>query len=124
MSLLIVVPLASEGCAPKAKPDFDSPDSNARAAAIEQAVNSQDMTKIPQMIALLDSDDPLIRMMAIRSLERMTGQTLGYEHSAPEWQRRDRADAWAAWAVDEGYAATELAEERELVRAAQGGADG
>ncbi len=66
-------------------------------AAVDAAARN-DRSAIPNIISLLDSDDPATRMVAIRSLERLTGQTLGYDHAAPESQRVQSIQRWVDWA--------------------------
>ena len=51
----------------------------------------------PNRIALLDSDDPLVRMLAFRSLERMTGETFGYDHAGSQLERDQAVDRWVEW---------------------------
>ncbi|HRJ50541.1 MAG TPA: HEAT repeat domain-containing protein, partial [Phycisphaerales bacterium] len=67
----------------------------------------QDASAVPGIVPLLESDDPAVRMVAIRSLERITGQTLGYDHSADEPERRAAAERWERW-VSERYAPSAL----------------
>jgi hypothetical protein len=57
----------------------------------------RDPESIPHLIVLLRSDDPLVRMTSIRTLELITGQTLGYDHAAPEPQREQAVARWAEW---------------------------
>lgn len=58
---------------------------------------TNDQSKIPELIAALDSDDSAVRLTAIRTLERLTGQTLGYDHAAAEAERRAATDRWVEW---------------------------
>jgi hypothetical protein len=76
---------------------FDSPEPAARLAAITKAAETRDRSAIPHLIEMLESDDPLVRMAAIRTLEDLTGQTHGYEHSDPEWKRKEAIKAWVEW---------------------------
>ena len=76
---------------------WDSPDPAARLEMIRVAGRDNDRAAIPRLIESLQHDDPVVRMWAIRTLEQMTGQTLGYDYAAPEWERRDRVEAWAQW---------------------------
>jgi hypothetical protein len=86
------------GCAsPDKAVGFDEPDPHARLRAVQRAAASGDRSSIPALINLLSSDDAAERMLAIRSLESMTGQTLGYDHAAPPEARREAAGRWAAW---------------------------
>src|SRR5512143_2422555 len=87
--------LASGGCAPSAtRGGFESPDSAARLYAIHRAGKACDHTAIPQLIESLESDDPVVRMMAIQALERIEGQRLGYRpYGSPE-ERQSAVTAW------------------------------
>ena len=96
------------GCAAPAR--FEDPDPTSRLTALGQAVEAGDRSSIPQIISLLDSDDAAVRLFAILALEEMTGQTLGYDHAAPERERREAADRWQAWYLGQpgGQAAAAL----------------
>lgn len=77
------------------------------------AAERRDPGAIPDLIECLGSDDPAVRLAAIRALERITGQTLGYEHAAAEWRRREMVDVWLVWLAQErpaGRAPVERAE--------------
>ncbi len=87
-----VCPLVS--CGPTIRPSFDSPEPAARNAAIVAAARSGDRRAVPDLVRMLDSDDPATRLLAIRTLERLTGQTFGYDHAA---ERRDREPAVRRW---------------------------
>jgi HEAT repeat protein len=69
----------------------------ARLRAIRQAAARDDPSAIPDLIDLLESDDPAERLLSIRALERITGQTLGYDHAAPLEDRREAVRRWSAW---------------------------
>jgi HEAT repeat protein len=62
--------------------------------ATEQAAREGDTAAIERIIEQLDSDDPAVRWLAIRSLEHLTGRTNGYDHAAPEDERRAAIDRW------------------------------
>jgi hypothetical protein len=86
------------GCSlPEQRADFNSVDPQERTLATLKAAETGDRAAIPQLIQQLASDDPALRMLAIRTLERLTGQTLGYEHAAPEPQRREAIVRWRDW---------------------------
>ncbi len=76
---------------------FDSPEPSRRLKAVLRAAQERDQSAIPKLIRCLNSDDPALRMAAIRTLEDLTGQTLGYEYAAPEWKRREQVKAWVEW---------------------------
>jgi hypothetical protein len=43
---------------------------------------------------MLGSTDPAERMLAINALEHREGTTLGYKHSAPQWERLEAIQRW------------------------------
>lgn len=86
------------GCAnPDAAVGFDEPDPDARFRAIRQAAAENDRSAIPELIDLLASDDPAERLLAIRSLEKLTGTTHGYDHAALPKVRQEAIQRWADW---------------------------
>lgn len=99
--------LAASGCqGPGLEAGFDAPDSAAQLHAAAAALRHEDREHIPQLVELLGSDDPAVRMVAITALERMTSERLGYEHWGTEWERRGAVARWRAWlAGPEGRAA-------------------
>jgi hypothetical protein len=76
---------------------FEDHDPAARINSIHDAASTNDRSSIPDLIRSLDSDDPAERLLAIRTLEKLTGQTLGYDHSAPRPERSEAAQRWADW---------------------------
>lgn len=84
-------------CARSTPEGFDAAAPEGRIPAIIDAARTADRDAIPDLIGQLDSDDPAVRMFAIRALERITGLTLGYDHAAPERDRRHAVDRWTAW---------------------------
>jgi hypothetical protein len=101
-----IAPLLAAAVAGCASPPsgFESPVPATRLDAITHAAETRDRDSIPELITMLDSDDPVVRLAAIRTLERITGTTLGYDYAAPDWQRRERVDAWADWSRQNGPA--------------------
>ena len=86
------------GCAnPDDAIGFQEKDPAARLRAIQRAAATQDQDAIPELIGELQSDDAAERMLAIRGLEKMTGQTLGYDHAASPADRTLAAQRWAEW---------------------------
>ena len=90
-----LIACASPGC--RIPKGFDSPESMARVDAALEATDRGDMDSLPHLIEMLDSDDPFVRLVGIRTLERLTGETKGYRHDDPPADRRRAADAWAEW---------------------------
>ena len=69
--------------------------------AMEQAVRAGDRAAVRDIVEELDSDDPAVRLLAIQSLERLTGETFGYVHYDPSWKRDEAIGRWVA-AVNSG----------------------
>jgi HEAT repeat protein len=94
--LALALAMTPVACTPIPK-GFDSPEPAARMEAALDAAARGDRDAIPHLIALLDSDDPATRLVAIGSLERLTGQTLGYHYAAPEREREEAVERWVEW---------------------------
>lgn len=93
------------GCAPSAtEGGFKNPAPGARVYAIESAVRDERRQQIPDIVECLRADDDLVRMMAIGALERMTGQTLGYDFADPLPLRLEGYRRWKEWVVAQGMA--------------------
>lgn len=91
------------GCA-AAPPDFNSPEPAARNAAIVRAARDGDRNAIPDLVRMLDSDDPATRVLAIRALERLTGVTLGYDPAGDAASRDEGVAQWTAWCREQSVA--------------------
>ncbi len=100
---LLLTPFLLGACAlPERRADFRSVDPQERTLALAQAAQAEDERAIPVLIAMLDSDDAGERMLAIRTLERMTGQTFGYDYAAPPAQREPAVQDWVRWQRSRG----------------------
>ncbi|MFN7022229.1 MAG: HEAT repeat domain-containing protein [Phycisphaerales bacterium] len=98
LAALVGAVLSLGGCA--GVPDeasFSRPDPSARLKAIQAAAVSDDQESLRELIKCLESDDPAERMLAIRALERRTGQTFGYDHSARRGARDEAVERWVEW---------------------------
>lgn len=85
------------GCVPPVPGGIDSPDPNRRLLAIADAGASRDASKVPQLIEQLESNDAAARLLAIRSLEAITGQTHGYDYTDSDWERAEAVRRWRDW---------------------------
>jgi hypothetical protein len=47
---------------------------------------------------MLESDDPTTRVLALRTLERLTGETMGYDPHAEPFEREDAVARWSDYA--------------------------
>lgn len=105
-AVLLSLPLGA--CSqPALRADAESNDPQERTLALARIVSDDDRSRAVEVISLLESPDPVDRMLAIRTLERWTGNTNGYDHSAPEAQRAHAVEAWWTWAQEEGLLADE-----------------
>lgn len=93
------VGLLGAGCSSPAR-GFASSDPGARLDAAVDAAARNDASAIPDLIKLLDSDDPAARLVAINALQRLTGTTNGYDHAGSEPDRRAAVDRWVAWQAE------------------------
>ncbi len=96
--LALMMLLTIFGCAP-VPVGFDAPSELRRMDAVVEAAQADDRSPetIRSIIEQLDSFDPAMRMISIRTLERFTGQTLGYDYAAPEWERSLAVERWVEW---------------------------
>ncbi|MFG0251954.1 MAG: hypothetical protein ACF8NJ_03675 [Phycisphaerales bacterium JB038] len=93
------------GCA--APPEgFDDPTPAGRLQAIREAGRAQDKSPetLRELVRSLSSDDPVERMLAIRTLEKLTGETHGYRHFEPLADRQAAVNRWLDWLHAEGLA--------------------
>jgi hypothetical protein len=90
----ITVLLAGACTAPTTQADFDSPHPTARLYAIERAGAERDRTATARLVEQLDSDDPMVQMLALESLLRIEGDTHGYWHGDPPHVRRAAIEQW------------------------------
>ena len=94
--IVVVIAVTSSGCAAPSASEggFDSANPAAKLYAIEAAAREGDQSAIPNIIEQLDSDDPVVRLMAIGALERLTGETHGYRYDDDVEVRRAAIRRW------------------------------
>jgi hypothetical protein len=83
--------------APRPAPNVADPDPQVRIAGIQQAAARNDRSVLPQLVDCLDSDDPAVRLFAIRALEKFAGERLGYEYYLDEERRKPALARWREW---------------------------
>ncbi len=88
------------GCGPTMPRGFESPEPAARMDAILDAARRSDRSAVPEIVELLESDDPATRLLAIRTLERLTGETFGYDYAAPFAERSEAVERWRRYVLD------------------------
>jgi HEAT repeat protein len=94
---LIILILSLAGCGPVVTPSFDSPEPAARNAAIVRAAETRDRESVDELVEMLASDDPATRVLAIRTLERITGKTMAFDPHADEISRAQAIRRWEGW---------------------------
>ena len=90
------------GCIPESKPGFDSPAPSKRLDAIVDASGLEDDESLVKLVEKLRSFDPAERMLAIRSLQIRTGETLGYDHAGHDWKRLEAFARWVEYLEERG----------------------
>ena len=95
--LVILLAMSLNGCtstAPLSEGTLDSPNPAARLYAIRRAGQQRDLSKVPQLVELLDSSDPTERLLVIQSLEHITGSRLDYDPYANPQKREAAIARW------------------------------
>lgn len=102
-AMVVLIP----GCVP-IPAGFDSPVPGARIDASVRAANERDAEAIPDLIALLDSEDPATRLIADNALEWILGREIGFDHAGTWAQRRAEVER-----LRQAYLAGELVPQTE-----------
>ncbi len=97
---LLAILLALPSCGKALPVGFDQEAPDGRIHAIIEAARRRDTSRIPDLVEQLDSDDPAVRLFAIRALEYLTGTTLGYDYAAPLTRREEAIARWEQYARD------------------------
>lgn len=102
--IAVVFAATAASCVGFDQPDsFDSVDPAGRMHAAAAAAASSDRTALPELIEMLRSDDLAERLVAIGTLERLTGERFGYDPSASDESRRAAIGRWEARAASGGW---------------------
>ena len=88
------------GCVPRESPHIGAIDPSNNIPAIQEAARTNDHNAIPAIVRQLDSDDPAVRFYAIEALQKLTGQTLGYQFYDDANLRKDEVARWRRWIDD------------------------
>ena len=73
---------------------FQSVDPAGRLHAASKAAAANDKSAIPDLVGMLSSDDPAERLVAIGTLERLTGERLGYDPAGSPSSRSAAIQRW------------------------------
>ena len=79
--------------------------------AMSQAASNKSTRAIVPLVKRLHSEDPVIRLSAIRALKEITGQDLGYRSYEPEVKRVEAIERWQAWLVEQNFLVTQEQDE-------------
>lgn len=107
-SLAMLAVLGS--CRSRIEPSFDSPEPAARTTAVVRAAATGDRSAMPNLVRMLESDDPATRVLAIATLEQLTGERMGYDAEASELERGRAIRRWREY-VSRGREAPEGSED-------------
>ncbi len=77
-----------------------------RTREIAVAAQGADWAEIDVLIVSLDSDDSAERMLGITALNRLTGQTFGYDFAGSWTERQAAIGRWLEWRREERGAET------------------
>ena len=95
---LVVVSCIVVGCGGSKSDEtaLYSSDPTKKIEAIITSGREKDRTAVPHLIELLGDDDPVVRMVTIEALERITGERKGYVPYATPLEREAAIKDWIA----------------------------
>lgn len=88
---------AALGCLGRSETGLGSRDPAERVRAMAEAAAASDDGAVPGLIERLSSEDAGERLLAIRALERITGDTRGFDHAGPAREREAAIGRWVRW---------------------------
>ncbi len=94
MLSVVITPVWGCGPPPAREGNLHSDDPASKLYAIRRAGQGRDPSMIGGLVEQLDSDDPVVRMMAIVALSRITGTRMGYNPYASLVDRRAAIETW------------------------------
>jgi hypothetical protein len=97
MTAFALAAMSSSCFAPDGPKVVTSPNPSLKIPAIKASVEKKDYSALKQLIKDLESDDPAVRFYSISALERLTGQTFGYQYFAEDEKRSLPVEKWKAW---------------------------
>ncbi len=100
---MIVNSVATPSCAtrvPRLPDAFTDEAPATRARAIIRVYESTDATYLSNLVDCLDDEDAAVRLLAILTLEKLTGKRLDYDYAAPRANRREAVKAWRNYMAD------------------------
>jgi len=98
---ILALGLLACGSSPKRpiRPETDlvHPYGGVRTRAVLEVARQGDLARVPDLIELLDDEDPGVRAAAGTALEELTGHDTGYRAWAPPETLRAQVLTWRAW---------------------------
>jgi len=79
---------------------------------IYQVVRAGDRTMVPELFALLESEDEGVRFMAASALHKLTGKDLGFHFANTPAKRARIVGEWRAWWEEEMQNARQTANDK------------
>lgn len=73
---------------------MQSPDPLKRAEGAVIVSATRDAKEVPALVSLLEDSDPGVRLYAIVSLQKLFGESFGYDYYAPADQREAAVARW------------------------------
>lgn len=89
--------VVAPGCLGRSETGLGSRDPGERVRAMADAAAANDEGAVPGLIERLSSEDPGERLLAIRALERITGETREFDHAGTEVEREAAIGRWVRW---------------------------
>ena len=74
--------------------DLEDPNPTVRIMAIKWAGDNKVSAAVPQLVNLLEDEDPSVRFYAIEGLRRITGTDNGYDYKSSALQRAAAVRRW------------------------------
>ena len=100
LAMALFVVLGAGGCLATSETGVESRDPAKRLQAMVDAAARRDRSAVPGLVGRLDSQDPGERLVAITSLERITGKRMGYDHAGTPAEREAAVARWQKWLAD------------------------
>ena len=82
--------------------NISAADPEVATVAMNKAAQNKSRRAIVPLVKRLYDEDPVIRLSAIRALQNITGEDMGYRSYEPEVKRVAAIKRWEAWLVEEG----------------------
>ena len=91
---LVIALLTCPACAPAPDQGYMSAAPEAKIDAIMITARAADTAELHLLVEQLDSDDAAVRLAAIATLQRLTGESHGFHHADPPELRAAAVDRW------------------------------